>query len=268
MSIFQKLREKIEEIQEERAERKAAKDAYREAVLALTDPSVDIESELAELPDPEHFGDRDLQRLHDRAFREVAEGMLEDDVLTAEEERDLLRVGERLDVTDDRFQSAELADLRSRLVVAQVNDGRLPELDPSDVRLMLKKNETAHATIHATLMKERTIREYKSGHSGFSFRVMKGVYYHVGGSKGQAKNVGSEMVPDDQGVLTITSRRAVFTGTKRTRVFEYRNLLDMEVFDDGLRLAVSNRQTSSLFQLESGDVAAALINAAAQEYLE
>lgn len=267
MSIFQKLREKIEEIQEERAERKAAKEAYREAVLALADPSVDIKAEIAELPDANHFGTQDLQRLHDRAFQEIADGMLEDDVLTEEEERELMLAGERLGVTSERM-SRDFAELRNKLAVAQINDGRLPELDRSQVRLMLKKTETAHGTLAATLMKERTVREYQSGHQGFSFRVMKGVYYHVGGSKGQAKNVGSEIVPDDQGVLTITSRRAVFTGTKRTRVFEYRNLLDMEVFSDGLRLAVSNRQTSSLFQLESGDIAAALVNAAAQEYLE
>ena len=113
------------------------------------------------------------------------------------------------------------------MLIAKVNDGRLPVLDPDGLRLILKSGEIAHLSTSAALYKWQSVRQYKSGAQGFSFRVMKGVYYHTGRTKGRSVIVGENLVPDDDGTLTLTNRRAVFSGRKKSLEFDYRKLLNM-----------------------------------------
>lgn len=261
-SLFRKAKEKYVEAQQERREQSERRAAYSVAVARLAEPGADIPAILAELPDGDAYSETALTQVNDRVFRQIAEVMLEDDLLDSTEERNMVAAATALGITDERM-NAEFAPLLERMVIARVNDGRLPVLE--DVRLQLKAGETAHLTTGASLMKWNPIREYQSGHNGFSFRIAKGVYYHTGRTKGRSVVVGEQIAVQDSGVLTVTSHRAVFSGSKKALQFEYRNLLDMEVYSDGIKLAVSNRQNASLLKLDAGgDVVAAVISAAAQ----
>jgi len=73
--------------------------------------------------------------------------------------------------------------------------------------------------------------------------------------------------PADEGVLSITDRRLVFQGSRKVQESRYDKLVGLEVFLDALRVAVTNRQTPSLYMLGDGQVAAAYVNAAAQKAL-
>lgn len=81
--------------------------------------------------------------------------------------------------------------------------------------------------------------------------------------RGRSVVVGTDLVVDDIGVFTVTSKRALFTGSKKTLEFRRDKLVGMEQFEDGLRLNVSNRQTASTFKIGNGgssvSVLAALI---------
>jgi hypothetical protein len=98
-------------------------------------------------------------------------------------------------------------------------------------------------------MKEVVLKEFRGGSQGVSFRVTKGVRYPVGGFKGHAVVVGKELQVQDVGSLSVTSSRVVYLGEKKTTEFLYSKLVGCEVFDDRLRLQVSNRQTASLFKV-------------------
>jgi hypothetical protein len=76
--------------------------------------------------------------------------------------------------------------------------------------------------------------------------------------------VGTHLVADDTGILTITSDRAVFAGTKKTLEFRNDRLVSVQQYTDGLRLGVTNRQAASLFKFSDGSpgIAAALITCA------
>ena len=109
-------------------------------------------------------------------------------------------------------------------------------------------------------------REYHGRYAGFSFRVAKGVRFHTGQTRGHSVVVGSQMDVTDIEQLTVTFERTVFLGSKRSLEFAYPRQLDIHVYSDGIRLAVSNRQAPSIFQLEgSSELLAAIINAAAQK---
>jgi len=110
-------------------------------------------------------------------------------------------------------------------------------------------------------MRERAVREFRGGSQSVSIPLGGRVRYRVGGVRGRSVVVGTELVVQDVGTLTVTNQRAMFTG--RTKTLEFRNdrLVGLEQFTDGLRLNVSNRQTASLFKIRHPSIAAALITA-------
>jgi uncharacterized Zn finger protein (UPF0148 family) len=207
---------------------------------------------------------REKDAIAAEAFRRFTDETLKNDILSVAEEDHLLAIGKLVGIDQNKLNT-EFDDLLPRLVIARVNDGRLPVL--SDPKILLKKNEVAHGSMNADLLKQVTVREYQGGYSGVSFRVMKGVRFHTGGVRGRSVVVGTEVKTDDTGVLTLTSHRAVFVGANRTVEVQYQKLIGMEVFSNGVKFNVSNRKNAILFQVESGEVVAALVNAAAQKLL-
>jgi hypothetical protein len=102
------------------------------------------------------FGDKKKDQL-----TELANRVLADALLSAEEERAFFQRAAAMGVPDlQRYP-----EILSRLVIARVNDGRMPViLNP---QLMTKSGEVVHLETVASMMKEVTIREWQS--RGFSF---------------------------------------------------------------------------------------------------
>jgi hypothetical protein len=132
---------------------------------------------------------------------------------------------------------------------------------------MAKRGETVHAELSAQLMKEVVHREYRGGGSGVSFPIAPGVRFRTGGFRGKSVVTGTSLQPADSGTLSITSTRVVFQGLKKTQESRLDRLTGIEVFTDGVRVGVSNRQNASLYRVPSGQVAGALITAVARRTL-
>ena len=56
----------------------------------------------------------------------------------------------------------------------------------------------------------------------------------------------------------------MFAGQRKTLDLPYAKLANLNVFGDGVSFNMTNRQTVPLFKVPNGQVAAAIINAAAQ----
>jgi hypothetical protein len=102
--------------------------------------------------------------------------------------------------------------------------------------------------------------------SGVSFRIAKGVSYRTGAIRGKSVVVGTELQVADSGVLAVTSQRIAYMGNK-TIELSYAKLMNLDVFSDGIRVHVSNRQNAPLFKVDPGvgEVIAATVNAAMQK---
>ncbi len=204
------------------------------------------------------------QGLNLQALRDYLDDVLEDESLTLDEEDRLSEVMRALEIDQSVFNST-LSQYLHRLVIARVNDGRLPVLPTPHI--MLKRGEECHLETNASLLKEVAIREYRGGYSGFSFRVMKGVTYHTGSSRGHSVVVGTKIEIEDTGILSVTSQRAVFLGNKRTIECAYSKLVNLNIFDDGITFHVTNRKSATTLQVQSGlgHVIAAVVNGACQQ---
>ena len=270
LSFFQKLTGKSvcsPCTQKQKQARSAAEEEYKATLAELVSSTTaipEIQSRLPALAQEAALSDAKLHALHLETFRSYTEEALEDDHLTEEEETSLFEMGTALAID----VQSELEDIMSRLIVAKVNDGRLPTV--SEPHIMLKKGETVHAEMHAGLLKEVKVREYQGGYSGFSFRIAKGVRYHTGGTRGRLVVVDTKLETQDEGILSITSQRVVYMGSRKTLEMPYKKLVNLNVFTDGVQLHLSNRKNPPMFRLSdgSGDVVAAIVNVASQPYLE
>lgn len=200
------------------------------------------------------FGDKKAKQLV-----EYADRILDDDILSEDEESAFLEFATSLGIPTLSKYPAIL----NRLMVARVNDGRLPVLSPTDAHIICKAGEVVHIEASASMLKEVAVREWRG--SGFSFPIVKGVRYRT--SRGRMQQVGTSIAVVDTGVLSVTSSRVVFTGRAKTQECLYSKLVNLTVYDDGLGIAVSNRQNVSTYRVSNttGEVVAAVINAALQK---
>lgn len=236
---------------------------YRTALLAVVDGAA-TSATIARMKEIQSSGQLSSSRVslwNAEAFKLYTNRLLADDILSADEEEEWDTTSDVLGVDNAALQTTFREQL-FRLIIARANAGRMPVMNGST--LLTKKGELVHIEFPAALMKEVTVREFRGASSGFSFPIVKGVRYRVGGVRGRSVVVGTELQVSDEGMLAVTSTRTVFMGSRKTLEMPHTKLLSMTVFTDGLRLHLSNRQNAPLFQLENGDVVGAVINGALQ----
>lgn len=197
------------------------------------------------------FGDKTK-----KALAEYADQILADDILSEAEEQAFLEHAKALGAQT----LTKYPEILNRLIIARVNDGRLPIIP--DPQLLAKPGETVYLETEAFLTKEVTVREWQG--SGWSFPIAMGVRYRTG--RGQMKAVGTKIEAADTGIISITDRRVVFGGARKSLESLYAKLNSLQVYSDGISLGVSNRQNVSTYKLinTSGEVVAAVLNAAMQ----
>lgn len=208
-------------------------------------------------------GTQDLD-LRLAAMRRAIDRVLADDYLSEEEEPQLTGALAALGLSQEHLQNQLSQDVM-RLMIARANAGRLNPMD--DPELMAKSGEVVYLEVDAQMLKEVTVREYRGGYSGVSFRVMKGVRFNTGGMRGRSVVVGTEIQVADAGFLSITNKRAVFMGGKKTQEYRYDKLVGMQLYSDAITFQVTNRQNATTLAVGQPDLVAAYINAAAQDDL-
>ncbi|MCW2753911.1 MAG: zinc-ribbon protein [Marmoricola sp.] len=247
----------------ERAKKLTDRDSF--TALALAAAHGDGEA-LSRLPDAVAAA-RGLWRggQFDKTLTEVLvaaiHDVMSDDVFTAEEEARVAGIADALGVPVLSLQQTA-PDVFEDVVVGQINAGRLPVLPTPSV--LMQQGEVAHGNFGASLMKEQTMREFRGGSQGISIPIGMGIRYRTSSMRGRSVVVGTQLVAEDSGLLTVTSKRTIFTGQKKTLEFRRDRLVGIEQFRDGIRLNVSNRQAASLFKLAPGaspTILAALISA-------
>lgn len=135
---------------------------------------------------------------------------------------------------------------------AYVNGPLVPINVPGVVPL---QGERFFLTSDAVLFAEHTFRQWQGGMQGVSFRVMRGVYYRVGGTRGRSYN-RSVVEPDDRGMLALSDRRMLFVGQRRTIDVPLAKIASIQPFTDGLQVSVGNKAP---VQLQTGSDLAGLM---------
>ncbi len=243
-------------------EREQDRDDQYHAALARLRAGDDSPQTLAEL---RQVADRRWQKDAHATLLAYSERLLADDVLSRDEEARWEEVCDALGVGSAELAAPEFRALVGRVSIAEINDGRLPELEPGTSHLITKRGETVHLETGAALLKEVMDREFRGGSQGVSIPIGLGVRYRTNAFRGRSVVVGSHLALADEGPIIVSSKRIVFMGARKTMDTAYSKLAGIDAFTDGIRIHASNRQTAPLFKVGiGGEVVAATIQAAAQ----
>lgn len=138
--------------------------------------------------------------------------------------------------------------------------------------VMLKAGEGTHLIAEGAALVEarRAPGTYQAGYAGFSFKVMKGVRYNVGGARGTYTPGPEQPTVIDQGTAVVTDQRVIFQGPKYSREWRFDKMLgyahDPEL--PWVAIQVTNRQKVSgiLYGSEGADLFQFRLAAALADY--
>ncbi len=152
----------------------------------------------------------------------------------------------------------EYEEVKSLVAEVREFDGftaaELPECS-----MVLKKGERAYLVGQGAQLIEprRGPGQYVGGYAGFSFKIVKGVRFHTGSSRGTFVPGEERPTPIDEGTVTVTNQRVVFQGMKQTREWAYAKMIGVQ-HDPNLpwtAIQVSNRQKTSGFLYDETNTA-------------
>jgi len=222
----------------------AKHEAGRERIIALAQRAVKDGSDLAAAQDEvgrvaaSAFVPTDMvPKLWMTAWENAVQGALEDSVLTAEEETTLLRAAEHLGwKQDDLYANGAFAKLVQAGVLRDLMEGKLPSRYEVKGQLPFnfqKGEELLWAFPGVQYYEVRTRRTFVGGSQGFSVRVARGVYYRVGGFRGEAVQ-NAETVLVDTGLVGVTQKHLYFAGPLKSFRVRFDKIVSFTPYSDGI----------------------------------
>lgn len=261
--------EEKERARQEQMKKEANIQILREEMIQLTSDGKLTEGEIKSIEDRKQelgLTDDDIKLAKVTAYATAFNKAVEDSALTEEEENELNNIQEVLQLSDDVIDMNKKILARYRLV-REIQNGNMPSLQISNI--VLKKGEQVYWSETSSLLEEKVIsRYYEGGSSGFSFRVMKGVSYRVGGFRGHPV-VETGTVSASDGELILTSKRIIFRGDRKSFATNLDKILDIEFYSNGIRFSENNRSKPRLIQFDdrnNTDIIGSVISYAINHY--
>lgn len=178
-----------------------------------------------------------LRRAVHHAVPALVKKALEDHILTKEEERAIagLFVQAGLPVTSMDAPARERL-LKAAVVRDLLSSDVHPRFSASDIPFNLQKTEIpvwCWSNVH--MLRDKTVSEWQGRSSGVSIRIMSGLYWRIGASKGEKV---SYKVKESLGYgpLAVTSRHLYFQGTGAAVRIRHDKIISMRPYDDGVTI--------------------------------
>lgn len=162
---------------------------------------------------------------------------LDDGVLTEEEEASLWKIADQFSLLDKVEVSEAEGRVKKGAILRNMLNGVMPEPDTlAYTPFNLQKSEKIIWLFPDTDYYEKKKQtQYVGGTQGMSFRVAKGVYYRVGGFKGERVET-YETTHADTGLLGITNKHIYFTGPEKSFRIRFDKIVSFQPYRDGIGL--------------------------------
>ncbi len=246
MSILDKFTEKVKDEYGKIQDKKAFRDTL---IGAVSDGELTIDeiAELNKLKDELGLSEKDIKGIRADAYAAALTATKLDGRITQSEVEELENIQNflKLENTEISNQKEELTRLR---LLSEIREGNIPTLIPTN--LITQKDEKVYWIEPSSLLEEQVVnRRYEGGSRGVSFKIMKGVHYRIGGSKGHIVSE-KQNVKVSSGQLIITNKRIIFSGDKKSFSTKMDKLIDINLFNNGLRFSEINRNQPRLLTFE------------------
>lgn len=224
---------------------------------AVSDGNIS-EQELADINSAFYASDIEAETFADikqRVFNTVLASYMADRRVSGEEVSSLMQIAETINIPRSVLDHAmERVNLYRLLYYAETCPFEdLPTF--GRVSIVLRQGEKLYFAAGSNVIEERVVdRQYIAVSQGMSFRIMKGVSYRVGATKGRVHTVKG-MVPVSSGTLAVTDRRLVYVGDSKSLNTPFDKLLDVHLYKDGLRFSSTTRQKPVVIEFHNPDLA-------------
>jgi len=181
--------------------------------------------------------DNEIEGVLIKAWEDVVQAALEDGVLTLEEEESLVRAQRHFGWEQHQLNvNGAYTRLVESGAIRDVLDGKLPARFQAEGPLpfnLQKGEQLIWAFTDVKYYEVRTRRSYVGGYQGVSVRIARGVYYRLGGFRGDPV-VSPETIHVDTGVLGLTAKHLYFAGPVRSFRVRYDKIVSFTPYSDGI----------------------------------
>lgn len=198
---------------------------------------VALESRLVELLADGKLSHPEKTEMLISSYEMSVDAFLDDGVLDAEEEAKLVKFQDRFALSQAQLdRSGKFLRVAKSAILRRVLQGDVPanvDVDAGGVVNFQKGETPVWLFNHCDYLEDVVRRQFVGGSQGMSFRVMSGVYYRVGGFKGEPvtsverKNLGS-------GVLIVTDRNLYFVGPNKTTRIPYKKVVSFTPYNNAV----------------------------------
>jgi hypothetical protein len=172
-----------------------------------------------------------------QGWEKAVDTALEDDILTKDEENALDAYREHFSLTQrDLDAHHAYTKLVKGGVIRDLLEGKLPERVniSGTIPFNMQKSEALRWAFNdVEYYEERQRTTYSGSYQGASVRVAKGLYYRVGGFRGNPV-VTSQIVHMATGVLGITEKHMYFAGGNKAFRIPYGKVVAFTPYSDGI----------------------------------
>lgn len=143
------------------------------------------------------------------------------------------------------YQNTEISKLGQVSILKDIQRGIVPNTGIV-APIILGKKETVLWTYNGVnLYQEKITREWVGRSRGMSFRVMKGVYYHTGGSKGHPVE-HSSMEHQGTGSLFVTNKNLIFYSQTKGLKIPFNKIVGITPYSDGIEVHKDGANTKRI----------------------
>lgn len=170
-------------------------------------------------------------------LNQAAENYMKDGLLTDNEQQKIDDYVNSLGLSTTnlptKYQGSEISRIEQSKMLKQLQQGVIPQTNIFAPILLGKDEVVLWCYDGVTMWQEKVKREMVGSHSGFSFRVMKGVTYRTGGFKGHPVE-HSYMDQAGIGSLYITNKHIIFHSSDRSTKIPYKKIIGLNPYQDGM----------------------------------
>jgi len=134
-----------------------------------------------------------------------------------------------------QYQDSEISKIGQVAIIKSIQRGVVPHTNLS-APIILGRNETILWIYNGVnFYQEKITKEWVGRSGGFSFRIMKGVYYRTGRMKGHPVE-HSSMELQGQGSLFITNKNLIFYSASKSTKIPFSKIIGLTPYSDGVEV--------------------------------
>ena len=196
-----------------------------------------------------------LRQLLVRAWETAVEGVIEDGVVSLDEEAALAQYISHFDLTQEELnRNGAQTSLVQAAVIRDITQGIVPQRQniTGTLPFNLMKSETLVWVIQGVDYLETVVRRERRGSShGLSIRVARGLYYRPSTFRSRPIE-WEETIHADTGLLGFTTKHLYFAGNRKKFRVRYDRIVAFDPYDDGFGI-MREAQTAKPQTFRTGD---------------